>query len=311
VKKLSHVLAFFLTMAAFGQEALVLEKVELSRDEANPELVQAIFTFNRAPETLPVYARTKPERIVLDLANTRLLEGIKSFKSDILPVDSIAIFEIREKDVQGARAEIYLKESAHYVAHQIGNSILVTFTPGDVKDSLLLFRSETAADSQQGTITGVKVLSREKSIQTEVSFASLPMTSSIYMLESPPRIIMDFYGAYIDNVFEKKVTLSPIKSISVIKKDVDPPYVGVILHLKRMAAFKYQELNDKFLVTIPVGKEGIGAGTKRLILLGAGIVITGGVAAGLLLGGDDGGGGNQGTQPTEGDLGAPPPLPGN
>ena len=245
---------------------------------------------------------TDPERIVIDCHNTKVKEGARPEKRDVSYIKDITSIEMEIDFKPNTRIEIFLKQNAYFEAHVLNRQIVLSITRTvDIKKTVSLFKSEEA-HSDTSTIESMDITLMEKNIEIALKFSSLPKAATVYKLEKPSRIIMDFYNVRIKNVFEKEVDDIPqIEKVSVVTKDIELPYVGIVVHLKNSMDFHYEQLNDRLIVTIPLTRKRMSKRGK-LILISSGVVLTGGVVTGLIIGGDKAGKGND-------DLGTPPDFP--
>lgn len=282
-------------------KSFVINSIEIAKDTTSSKKINVIFNFNTYPDNFPVYAMADPERIVVDCPNTKVKEGARPEKTEVLCIKDITTIEMEIDFKPNTRIEIFLKENAFFEAHVSGKQIVLSINKaGDVKKSMSLYRTEESK-SNTSTIQSLDVIQREKDIEIALAFSSLPKAATVYKLEKPPRIVMDFYNVFISGVFEKEVNIPPVKKISVVKKDIELPYVGIVVHLEKSMPFYYEQLNGRMVVTIPLGRKKMSKRGK-LILISSGVVLTGGVVTGLIMGGDKTGKGAD-------DLGTPPDFP--
>jgi len=138
----------------------------------------------------------------------------------------------------------------------------------------------------------------------EVQFTDLPQSASIYKMEKPARVVMDFYGTYAEKDSIYILDNPHIKSIAVKHQDLISPYAGITVFLRNNASFAYQQVGNSIIVDVFSRK----LLTKKnvMMLVGAGAVLAGGTATGILLGGQKEKPGDK----KKDDLGLPPGFPG-
>jgi hypothetical protein len=303
---LPALLALAIVLPVSGGASLILENIEMRQDSLSFEKAYVILTFNAPPPSFPVYPTlTSPYKIIADLINVSMNPGILAGKKATPPIQKI---EGSQKNVGGepnARLEIFVPQNITYTASISGKHVIIAFDlAGKVQSSVSVFSSKEA-DTERPSLVALDVKQLKTSCQVEASFTSLPQSASVYMLDSPPRIIMDFYNAYVNKSSEKQVAVSPLKSISVVKKADDPPYVGVVLKLDRIVEFRYQQETNKMVVNIS-REQSFVVGKKGLIIIGTGAILAGGVVTGVILGGQKE---DKPASPQKEDLGAPPDFP--
>lgn len=292
-------LLLFFIINTYSKE-FVIENIEIRKDSVHLSKVYVILTFNNRPVNFPVYAMTDPERIIIDCANTKVKIDVKPDKTDTSFIKDIQVIEKTIEKKPNTRIEVFIKVNAFFRAHISDKRIILSVNQtGEIKKTVSLFRAEEIK-TDIPAIQSLDITSMERNIEIALAFSSLPKAASVYKLESPPRIIMDFYNVFIKEGFEKEVDIAPIKKITVIKKDV-VQYVGIIVHLSRSAPFQYGQLNSRMIVDISLEKVKLSK-RKKIILIGSGILLTGGVVTGIIMGTDDSKGGS-------GDLGSPPGFP--
>lgn len=294
------VLIIFLSASA-AQQIITLDKIEILQDTVDLQKADVVLAFDKTPHNFPVYAMTDPERIIIDCANTKVKKGIIPEKSPVSFIKNVVMTGRIIENLPNTRVEIFLKVNSFYKAHIDGKKIIVAVTQaGTVKKSISLFKAEEIKKDIP-VIQSLDIAVMEEYCEIDLAFSDLPKAASVYKMESPPRIVMDFYNVFISDAFEKEVAVRPIEKISVVKKNIDLPYVGVIVHLEQSLEFHYEQLNGGMIVTIPftTGKR---SKRRKIFLISTGVILTGGVVTGILMGGDDSGGGAK-------DLGAPPDFP--
>jgi hypothetical protein len=287
-----------------AEQPLILYSISIEKDTVSLEKAHIILLFNGPPSSFPVYALARPQRIVADLTNTTLKKGLQIPASQFQVLEKITADEKTILEEPNVRVEITLKQNVRYTASLQGPRLIITLNlAGDTKQTMSVFTPGNESSSA-ATITSMDVTAMEKSVEIAVGFTKLPQTASVYLMEDPPRIVMDFYGVAPPSTPAKMVNISPVKSISIIKRQEDSLYTGVVVQIERVLPFRYQQLGDKMIVSIPTSGGDL-LSTKNLWYIGGGVLIAGGVAAGVLLGK-----GNKENKP-EGatDLGKPPPLP--
>jgi len=296
-----YVILLFMLSSSQAQQLITLKQVEIVKDTAEVKKADIVLTFTATPYNFPVYAMTEPERIIIDCANTKVKKGLILGKSPVPFIKNVAISGKIIDKIPNTRVEIFLKVNAFYKAHISNKKIIVSINQtGTIKKFVSLFKAEEVKKDIPA-IHSLDVSLMDEYCEIDLAFSDLPKAASVYKMESPPRIVMDFYNVYISKAFEKEVSISPIKKVSVIKKDIELPYVGVIVHLDRSVPFHYEQLNGRMIVTIPFTKEK-SSKRRNIFLISTGVIITGGVVTGVLMSGDEAGGGSK-------DLGAPPDLP--
>jgi len=291
-----------------AQELYTLTNVTLQKDSHSFSNIKVILSFDTPPASFPVYAMTNPDRIIIDLVNTQAKDSLFPIKSNFNAITSIVKYEQEMSGSPNTRVEIHLTSSVHYVGHLKGNNIILSLNfAGPVKSSKSLFKSDNT-DITAVSMTAMDIVHREKTVELSMDFTSLPKTASIYMMHDPARIVMDFYNVTLgQDGFVKDIDIAPIKNVTVIKKDGQPPYTGIIVMLKKKTNFQYKQTGNRIVVNIPL-KTKSKWNRKRLILISAGILLTGGAAAtGALVGGDQPPPAD--VDPETQDLGEPPPLP--
>lgn len=295
-------LVLLLSMSCVFSKELIIDTIKIQRDAKSLKKVNVILNFNYKPDNFPVYAMTDPERIIVDCPNTTVKKNAIPNETEVSCVLNITSVEMEIDNKPNTRIEIFLKENAYFDAHVADKQIILSITKAvDIKKSVSLFKTEEGK-SDTSTIQSLDIILLENDIEIALAFSSLPKAATVYKLESPPRIVMDFYNVFISGVFEKEVNIPPVKKVSVVKKDIELPYVGIIVHLEKSMPFYYEQLNGRMVVTIPLTKKKM---TKRrkLILISSGLVLTaGGVVTGIIIGGDKAGRGDD-------DLGTPPDFP--
>jgi hypothetical protein len=288
-------------MTGAFSRGFVIDSIEIKKDTVNLRKVNVILNFNTRPDNFPVYAMTDPERIVIDCPNTSVKEGAVPEKTDISCIKKIKFLEKEIDGKPNTRIEILLTVTAFFNAHVSDKQIVLSINKaGDIKKSLSLFKTEDSK-SDTSTIQSLDITLMETDIEIALAFSSLPKAATVYKLEKPPRIVMDFYNVHIDKTFEREVDIPPINKISVITKDIELPYVGIIAHLEKSMPFHYEQLNGRMIVTISLKKQKMSK-RRKFFLISSGVVLTGGVVTGIIMGGDKAGSGS-------GDLGSPPDFP--
>lgn len=301
VKKMMVIILLAMCIGqTFSQEQYTIAAVSVMKDTAQMGVVCVVITFTTEPNSFPVYAMADPERIVIDCPNTRIKKGIAPDTGKLSLVKKISFTEREIEDIPNVRIETFLAENAFYKAHISGKSIIVTINQtGEIQRKLSVFKSDTG-HAEIPSVNAVDVVTMEKCLKIEVAFSALPKAVSVYNMYSPERIVMDFYNVHIDSCFEKEIHISPIKNLSVIKKDIELPYVGIVVYLERKVSFQYEQVSNRLIVEIPFAKEKM-TKRKKLILISTGLVLTGGVVTGILMKGENAGSNN--------DLGKPPHFP--
>ncbi len=290
----------FIFSLSQAQQLITLKQVAIEIDTADVKQAEIVLIFNSTPYNFPVYAMTEPERIIIDCANTKLKKGLIPGKSPVPFIKNVAISGKIIDKIPNTRVEIFLKVNAFYKAYIYDKKIIISVTQtGTIKKSVSLFKAEEVKKDIP-VIHSLDVSLMEEYCEINLAFSGLPKAASVYKMESPPRIVMDFYNIFINKAFEKEVAISPIKKVSVIKKDNELPYVGVIVHLERDVPFHYEQLNGRMTVTIPLKKEK-SSKRRKIFLISTGVVLTGGVVTGILIRSDE--------AADSKDLGKPPDLP--
>ncbi len=302
IAALSVVCAVF---SAHAQKEFALESITIEQDSLPVKGVKVILTFGSPPISFPVYAMTDPQRIIVDLPDTRAKESVQSFTPQAAFVKSVEVSRKTIDDRPNTRVEVYLKEDARYTALISGTQIVLSLREAEkVKKTVPVFTAAKTS-ARYSSVNSIEVRSMERSLELDLSFTNLPQAASIYMLESPPRIVMDFNNVFIEEEFEKQINVAPVKNISVMKREGQIPYAGVVVHLEKKVAFHYEQIENRIVVNIPwEGKKLSTRGT--LMLIGTGALVAGGFVTGIILSGKEDAGGEQ--QPGE-DLGSPPQFP--
>lgn len=291
---------------AYAQADLVLENIDIHQDQNGAGQAKIVLTYSAPPSSFPVYAMTAPQRIIIDMADTRMKEGLKPPESELAIVEKINATQKSMGGEPNTRLEVVLKQSTHYRAYIDDTNIVLHLSmAGKVKQHVSVLDAARTSP-KLSSLESIDIASLERGIEMELKFTTLPMAASIYMLAGPHRLVMDFNNVFVEKGLVKQVEIPPIEKVSVIKKEGPPPYAGVVAHLKRTVEFQYQQLGKSILVSIPW--DGAARVTRRnLVLIGTGVILAGGAVTGILLGGEE----EQQKPPDtqEDDLGAPPALP--
>ena len=290
--------------AAHGKE-LLLKSVVAQPDKDREKTTKVVLTFGAAPTSFPIYAMTDPQRIIVDMPDTKISESVKPFESKAPFVKNIDVSVKIIDNISNTRLEVYLKEDAHYTAFISGTQIIIILQEAKkVKETVPVFTA--AATSAEGSsISGIEVRSLDKAIEVDVAFTILPQAASIYMLESPARIVMYFNNVFVEKAFEKKVNVAPVKNVSVIKRQEAGRYAGVVVHLDKKVPFSYEQIDRNIVVNIPMAGKRLSKRGK-IMIIGTGAILAGGFVTGILLSGQEDAGEGAAQQQ---DLGAPPAFP--
>jgi hypothetical protein len=249
---------------------------------------------------------TNPQRIVIDLPDTRAAKACSSFVPESWFVKKISVTSLESEGSSDVRMEIYLKKNAGYTAYISGSEINLELKEMDkVKHTVPVFTA-SATQASISSISGIEMRSLEKSFEIEVSFTNIPQAASIYMLIDPARIIMDFNNVFIDTGFNREVNVAPVKSISVIRRGGEIPYAGIVVNLKKEVNFHYEQDGSRLLVRIP-WENMLTSRKGKFFLLGTGVILAGGFVTGAILGTDQENGGDN--KPEAEDLGPSPEFP--
>ncbi len=296
------IILIFLGQSIWSKD-LILESIDIIPDTASLQKLYVIATFNDKPGNFPIYAMTNPERIVIDCPATKLKEDALPEKTNLLYVKNIQCFHQKIDNNLNTRIELYLTVNAFFNAHVAERRIILSINKAgedDIEKSLALYKSKEK-DNDTATILSMDVTAMKQDIDITLAFSALPKAATVYKMESPPRIIMDFYNISIADTFAKEVTIAPVQKISVVRKEMEIPYVGIIVYLDYSAPFTYEQLQERMVVSISREKKKM-TRRKKLLLISSGVVLTGGVVTGILMGGEKEG-------DRSNDLGTPPDLP--
>ena len=134
-------------------------------------------------------------------------------------------------------------------------------------------------------------------IYISIEFSDFPSLASIYELEKPRRIVLDFPGVVAeDKIF--KAPVNPIERITFRQFETEPPFSSVVLALNSSVDFTYDQNQNRIVLLL---KQQQKLSRKNLfIILGSGAALIGGTVTGIILGSE-----SQGSE----DLGTPPPFP--
>jgi hypothetical protein len=294
---------FNVTLAA--QKQMSLTGISVERDSTTAKGERVNFSFEATPAGFPVYTMSDPLRIVVDLPDTKAADSLKTFVPESWFIRKAAITPINTGNENDCRIELFLKENVSYTAFISGRRIILTLREMDkIRKTMPVFTAGQTSKSAI-SISGIEMRSLQKNFEIDVTFTGIPQTASIYMLIDPERIIMDFNDVFIDTGFNMEINVPPVKSISLIKRDGENPYAGIIVNLNRKIDYNYSQEGKKLQVVIP-WEGGLASRRGRLLLLGTGAIVAGGFVTGVLLSAEQ-----DDPQPVTGkdDLGAPPDFP--
>jgi hypothetical protein len=291
-----------------AQETLVLTGLRLEEDTAVIRTEKLFLTFSTTPPGFPIYAMSDPRRIVIDLPDTRTGPDIRELEPESEFIERVGVTAVTIDGSPNVRIQVFVKKDVHYSAFISGSQVVMVLKTMDtVVKTVPVFTAQKTSPSIC-SISGIEIRAMQKSLEIDVVFTVLPEIASIYMLDSPPRIVMDFNDVFIDKGFEKQVNVPPVKDITVIKRRGDPPYAGVVVNVTSKVPFEYEQLGQRIQVRIPwetrrVSKRG------KIVMIGTGLFLAGGFVTGVILSSDKQDEGPPGPPSSGQDLGTPPAFP--